>query len=54
MEKKTVKITELDVEPLADADLAAIAGAADPHSVCTCIRHQSDIFVSCEHSVPTD
>jgi hypothetical protein len=48
MEKKTVKITELEVEPLADEDLAAIAGAdASLHSVCTCIRHQSDVFVSC-------
>jgi hypothetical protein len=49
MEKKTVKITELEVEPLTDEDLATIAGGdASLHSVCTCIRHQSDIWVSCD------
>jgi hypothetical protein len=41
MEKKTVKITELDVEPLADEDLAAIAGSTII-SQCTCRVYNSD------------
>lgn len=43
MEKKTVKITELDVEPLADEDLTAIAGSV-VISTCTCRVQESDTW----------
>jgi hypothetical protein len=41
--KKPVSIVELEIEPLADEDLAAISAAeAVPYSYCTCRIYQSD------------
>lgn len=46
MEKKAVKITELDVQPLADEDLAAIAGSAEAGgSICVCVFYASDYWI---------
>jgi hypothetical protein len=42
--RKAVNITELDVEPISNEDLAAIAGAATEISYCGCIFFRSDIW----------
>ena len=55
MEKKAVKITELDVQPLADEDLAAIAGSAEEgSSLCVCIIRRSDAWICIGEETPTD
>jgi hypothetical protein len=43
--KKPVNIAELDVQPLADEELAALSGAeAVPYSTCYCVVYRTDYW----------
>ena len=52
--RKDLTISELDVEPIADEELAALsaasAAATDGGSYCYCIDYQSDLIIFCDEA----